>query len=252
MPGDPRWVSFVRGPVVLAARTSQDDLDGLVAGDARMGHVAAGPLRPLVGTPVVVGDPLSRAREDTDGRVVLDVHERGGAGRLVLEPFAFLHDARYSLYLPSVPGDGDVEALLAELATLDAAAARSERTLDAVAAGQQQPEVDHGFRGGASTPGFEDGRWWRTTTDWFSYELTTGGAPRPRLVVTYLPGGAPTEVTADGVVVLTLDGGAPGAGPVEADVVLELTRDTVTVGLQVPGEGPSVRVVGCRLERHLT
>ncbi|RYY07753.1 MAG: hypothetical protein EOO36_24365, partial [Cytophagaceae bacterium] len=60
LPDHSPWVSFVHGPVVLAAATDTTDLPGLRAGGARMGHVANGPLYPIDDAPVLV----SRAPAD--------------------------------------------------------------------------------------------------------------------------------------------------------------------------------------------
>lgn len=249
MPGDSAWVSFVRGPVVLAARTSASELHGLEADDSRMGHVASGPLRPLASTPVLLDEPLRCVHEQDGAGVRLSAHAPDSVS-LTLEPFASMHDTRYSLYFPRVGQGRDANALLADLREQDASVVgRSEGVIDTVAAGQQQPEVSHGFRSGTSRAGFGDERWWRTTTDWFSYELATGGSPRPHLVVTYLAGGAPTQVSVDGVAVLTLDGDGPVGDLRIVDVELSPASGAVTVVFRVQSEATSVRVVECRIEK---
>jgi hypothetical protein len=45
------------------------------------------------------------------------------------------------------------------------------RTIDQVAPGEQQPEVDHGFKGEGAETGIDHGRHWRRAKQWFSYQL---------------------------------------------------------------------------------
>src|SRR5690606_39711378 len=47
LPDGSNWVAFVDGPIVLAAKTSTEDLDGLFADDSRMGHATHGKYIPL-------------------------------------------------------------------------------------------------------------------------------------------------------------------------------------------------------------
>jgi hypothetical protein len=46
LPDGSNWAA-VRGPIVLAAKTSTDDLTGLYADDSRMGHETRGKLYPI-------------------------------------------------------------------------------------------------------------------------------------------------------------------------------------------------------------
>ncbi|WP_249670821.1 beta-L-arabinofuranosidase domain-containing protein [Cellulomonas wangleii] len=211
LPGDDGWVALRWGPVVLAVRGDADDLVGLRADDARMGHVAHGPLRPLAAAPLLVGsdeDLAAALRPRGDGTFVLD---RGADGPVVLEPFPTLHDARYTIYLPVVPDVADVPARRTALAALDdEQLGLAARTLDAVACGQQQPETDHGFRGADAWTGARDGRHWRATRDRFGYRLADPGGRATTLRVTYLaePGRARVLWGDEEVGVLAV--GAPG------------------------------------------
>src|SRR5690606_19710741 len=52
------WVQpevILRGPILLAAKTGTEDLHGLVAGDDRWAHIAAGKLLPLDEAPFSIG-----------------------------------------------------------------------------------------------------------------------------------------------------------------------------------------------------
>lgn len=67
----------------------------------------------------------------------------GGTRRVLLEPFAGIHDERYTVYWPTGPAG----ERFAELRALDQATAAQGETIGAVVAGEQQPESDHSFTG---------------------------------------------------------------------------------------------------------
>jgi hypothetical protein len=62
--------------------------------------------------------------------------------------------------------------------------AREAATLDAVAVGEQQPEVEHGFAGEGVESGEFQGRRWRHGR-WFQYTLDLRGEKAADLAVTY-------------------------------------------------------------------
>lgn len=168
LPDGSPWVSFLYGPVVLAARMGTEGVPGFEATDERMGHVASGVLLPLAETPVVADAGAIRRREgDTMTAELAVVGPRGEASTLVLEPFHGIHDERYTVYWPA----GDPHDRRRELRELDRAAAVQGQVVDAVTAGEQQPEADHGFAGAGSRAGGREGIHWRSATGWFSYNL---------------------------------------------------------------------------------
>ncbi|KQQ01528.1 MULTISPECIES: beta-L-arabinofuranosidase domain-containing protein [unclassified Rathayibacter] len=171
LPDASAWSAFSIGPIVLAARADSDDLDGLRAGGERMGHVAAGPLRDLAATPIVTAaDPLD-AVSVLDRRALTATLETD-SGPVLLEPFARIHDARYTVYWPT---GTEAAVRRAELAEVDRIAADDAAVIDSVAAGEQQPESDHAFAGHASRAGGSGGGHWRSAQGpdgWFGYTLT--------------------------------------------------------------------------------
>ena len=170
LPDGSAWTSFTYGPVVLASRNGRNDIPRTIAGDTRMGHVADGPKVPLDRTPVITSELPADAvtLENREAlRFRLDAWRDGERMSVVLEPFAGIHDERYTLVWPT---GGNPEARAAELRALDAAGTDAN-VIDRVAAGEQQPEVDHGFRGEGTRAGGAEGRHWRSATGWFSYEL---------------------------------------------------------------------------------
>ena len=152
LPDGSPWQAFLSGPSVLAARAGDARLDGLFADDSRMGHIAHGPLLPFADLPVLDPDEVPEG----------------------LEPFAGIHDSRYTVYWPI--SDGDPAARTAQLRELDDGLAVDEATVDAVALGEQQPESDHAFSGtGAAVLTAGDQRW-RTTSESMAVRMRTAHA----------------------------------------------------------------------------
>jgi hypothetical protein len=171
LPDGSAWVSFLYGPVVLAARAGNDGVGSFEAPDERMGHVASGILLPLAGTPVVSEtDPLDAVslRDRAALTAELNALDANGTPRkVILEPFAGIHDERYTVYWPTGPAG----ERFAELRTLDDATAAQGEIIDAVVAGEQQPESDHAFTGDSTRAAGREGVHWRRGTGWFSYAL---------------------------------------------------------------------------------
>lgn len=174
LPDGSGWVAFRYGPVVLASRDGDADLEGLVAGPDRMAHVAHGRKVQMRRSGIVAAQPPELAVSAIDEHTLtfeLEVlRERSGElvpAVVLLEPFAGIHDERYSIYFAA---DADASRALDRLRTLDAADTAAA-VFDKVTAGEQQPEVDHGFMGERTRAGGADGLHWRSTTGWFEYRL---------------------------------------------------------------------------------
>jgi DUF1680 family protein len=170
LPDGSAWTSFRYGPVPLASRDGRDGIAGSLAEDSRMGHVTPAPKVPLGRTPVITAaDPASAVTLVDRSALAfrLDAWRDGERVQVALEPFAGIHDERSTLVWPT---GADPVARAAELRALDAAGTDGD-VVDEVVAGEQQPEVDHAFRGAGTRAGGADGVHWRSATDWFSYEL---------------------------------------------------------------------------------
>ena len=238
LPDHSPWVSFVRGPVVLAARTDTTGLTGLRADASRMGHVARGPLMPIDNTPVLVASSaaeLVAGLQPVSGKPltfsVASLAE-AGSGQTELVPFYQVHDARYTLYWP-VSTAGELAARKETLHRDDAARrALAARTVDQVSPGEQQPESDHGFAGEQTQAGTFRDRHWRDAAHWFSYRLqnpkreaktlrlTYFGGDRSRYFTILINGQPLTEVKLDG---------SQGDSFYEADYALPGTLRTASV-----------------------
>ncbi|WP_158587796.1 beta-L-arabinofuranosidase domain-containing protein [Clavibacter lycopersici] len=170
LPDGSAWTSFRYGPVALASRDGRDGIAGSLAEDSRMGHVTPAPKVPLERTPVITADDPADAVTLVDRSALafrLDAWRDGERVQVALEPFAGIHDERHTLVWPT---GADPVARVAELRAMDAAGTDDD-VVDEVIAGEQQPEVDHGFRGEGTRAGGADGVHWRSATGWFSYEL---------------------------------------------------------------------------------
>lgn len=165
MPDGSPWVSFMKGPKVMALASDSDDMDGEFADSGRMSHIATGPLRPLVSMPIINGNPVKAcaqvSRPYVHGLTVAATDVSGRTMLFDMHAFSSMHGCRYSVYLP-VADDGNVCALRAQLADIDARQAASEQTVvDTIACGQQQSEVDHRYSGDNDMMGADDALHWR-------------------------------------------------------------------------------------------
>ena len=119
LPDGSAWRAFLAGPVVLAARGDGDGLVGLRGDDARWGHVAGGPLRPLADVPIVADAAAGDLLTET-------APLRYGCARPIrradveLEPFAGIHDARYTVYWPVAAASAEVRRAELQARDLDA------------------------------------------------------------------------------------------------------------------------------------
>ncbi|HVT71983.1 MAG TPA: glycoside hydrolase family 127 protein [Lacunisphaera sp.] len=211
LPDGSRWYAILRGPIVLAHPAGTWELTGLRADDSRMGHVARGPAEPLDQAPVLLGDaaaiPAHVVADPAAGPLHFKLEhlvEPPAPDGLELIPFFRLHDARYQMYWELTTREG-LAARREKLAAAERArAAREAATLDAVAPGEQQPEVEHDFKGEGTETGIHHDRRWRHGR-WFQYTLDPHGAKAVTLSVTYSGDdtGRKFEILANGILLAT-------------------------------------------------
>jgi uncharacterized protein len=190
-PDNSSWLSFVHGPIVLAAVTSKNDLVGLVANDGRKAHVPNGPLYPVDEAPVIISNSnkfkpqLKRLSKNEMRFSAANYIYQEKFKSIELVPFYTVHDARYMLYWP-VSAENNVTESQKKWAAEERTKYPVETsTLDEVAPGEQQPEVDHNFEGEKTETGVFKDRRWRNTTAWFSYELRNDQKNAGKLRITY-------------------------------------------------------------------
>jgi uncharacterized protein len=194
LPDGSDWVAILRGPIVLASPSGTNDLAGLFANDSRMGHVASGPLVPLDRAPVLLANasdvPQHVKPDPAAGPLrfnLADIVDPPAPNGQPLMPFFRLHGARYQMYW-QLTTKAELAARRERIAAEERAQAlRESNTLDRVAVGEQQPEVEHDFAGEKTDAGLRDGRRWRRG-EWFQYTLNSRGEKAVELVVTYWGG----------------------------------------------------------------
>ena len=194
LPDGSEWVAIMRGPIVLAAPAGTNNLRGLFANDSRMGHVAAGQLVPMDQVPVLLataGDLPQHVQPDPSAGPMhfrlADVVAPAVAGGLPLIPFFRLQEERYQMYWQLTSQD-EIAAKRESVAARERAnALREANTLDQVAPGEQQPEVEHDFVGVTSDSGIRNGRRWRRGES-FQYALSTRGEKAVDVAVTFWGG----------------------------------------------------------------
>ncbi|RRR98221.1 beta-L-arabinofuranosidase domain-containing protein [Glycomyces terrestris] len=192
LPDGSPWQAYFAGPVLLAARAGEEHLDGLLADDSRMGHVAHGPLLGFADVPIVADLPADEVLEHEGP---LRYRLATSAGAVELAPFFDLHDSRYTVYWPVAEPAG-VQARRADLVAADRDSLNLDRTtVDKVAFGEQQPESDHGFRGRDTEVHVDgDGRRARATTASMAVTLSDPDHRGQGLRVGYRLTGAPAAV----------------------------------------------------------
>jgi len=249
LPDGSDWVAIMRGPIVLASPSGTNDLRGLYANDSRMGHVAAGPLVPLDRVPVLLANASDVPRhvkpDSASGPLnfrLTDVVEPPVSEGLPLIPFFRLHDARYQMYWQLTTKEHLVARKERLAAEERAKALRDANTLDRVAPGEQQSEVEHDLAGERIETGIFEGRRWRHGRS-FEYTLDSRGEQAVDLAVTYSGWDRDRkfDVLANGklLAVEHLDGSRPGQFlekryPLPADVLAIATNGRVTIKFAAP------------------
>ena len=189
MPNVPSFFALMHGPILLGAKTETSDLSGLVANEGRWEHVANGSLYPLDKAPVLLGSnitipaKLERTNSEEMSFTGNSLFGNWTGAKLVLQPFFRIHDSRYMIYW-SLNGSGNLDE--EEALILD------KRTVDKVAPGEQQPEVDHQMQSLNSKTGTHQDKFYRDAGEcsggsggFFSYVLSTNKETDLSLLVQY-------------------------------------------------------------------
>jgi hypothetical protein len=166
LPGYPRHLAVMRGPVLLGAKTGTENLSGLIADEGRWAHIATGPLEYSFEAPFFIGDKKEITAKLDAMRPVAgkplsytnpSLFTRDRDKNLVFEPFYQIHDSRYMVYWLSVPQNEYAAYDRQNRAQEKAKIALDQRTVDSVATGEQQPEKDHLMNSGNSRSGVHAG-----------------------------------------------------------------------------------------------
>lgn len=193
MPNVPEYIALMHGPILLGAKTGTEDLEGLVAGDSRWGHIASGEKLPVDKAPIIIEDNIAKLTNklnpvaDEPLTFMASEFTLINPTDVIFEPFYKIHDARYMVYWMALT-NSQYRSYLDSLAVLEKEKLDLEkRTIDAVAPGEQQPEADHAMQTSKSNSGNHQDEFWRDARNegYFSYELATNKETDLMLLVRY-------------------------------------------------------------------
>lgn len=242
------YVAFKYGPVLLGAKTSDDNLVGLYADDSRMGHIASGEQKNLYSAPMLIGDRNGLADSvKTINADSLTFHIDGYYNsqkwdNLVLEPFNRIHGSRYMMYWMNIT-DEKWQSIRAEVEAQEAKEQlKAARTIDQVVTGTQQSENDHFMQQEGSESGNYSGEYFRHAKAgaWFSYQLNTKGqTDSVSLLVRYWAGDLRKfNIYIDGQLLATpdLSGNGTGFTDVEYYIKPEMLQGKQTITVKFAAE----------------
>lgn len=193
LPNVPAYVAIMHGPILLGAKTGTQDLKGLIADDSRWGHIPGGEKIPLDKAPIFVTDNLSSL---INGLVTVKnkpLHFTIQNVKVInpinieLQPFYTIHDARYMMYWMAL-STTQYKSYLDSLSIVEKEKlALEKRTIDFVAPGEQQPEVDHAMQSEKSRSGNNQDQMFREAFNggFFSYNMATDNKTGLSLLVRY-------------------------------------------------------------------
>lgn len=196
MPNVSNFVSILRGPILLGAKTSTEGLVGLVADDHRWAHIAHGPLVSLFDTPALIGE-RSEIQSKLDAMVAVEgkpfhytvsgLFNDAKFNNMVLEPFYNIHDSRYMMYWLTATNQEYDEMLEITKENERFKLELDKRTVDAIKTGEQQPESDHRMRNRNSQTGALYDVAWRDARNqgFLQYTLNTSEQKDLSLMVQY-------------------------------------------------------------------
>lgn len=191
LPDKSNYYSFSYGPIVLAAKTSQEDLKGLFADDSRGGHIAHGKQIPLNEMPIIVAEPENIISVITpiEGKPLTfkinNLSPKSHSNELEVIPFYSLHDSRYILYWQQAT-EKEVEEIQRRIEEEEKEIQKlNDRTIDRLTSGEQQPESDHFIKFDDSWSGSVNGISWRECKGYFSYNLRNPNKEAKQLHLTY-------------------------------------------------------------------
>ena len=193
LPNVPNYIAFMHGPILLGAKTGNDDLGRLIADDSRFGQYPGGKKLPIDKAPILIDGTVSKMVDKlipVKGKPLtftLDVNMINPIKNLELEPFYKIHDTRYMMYWMAL-SEKDSKGYLDSITSLENEKMEFQRrSLDFVAPGEQQPEVDHSMERQNSSTGNNLNEFWRDARNegFFSYKLKSNNEVGLSLMVRY-------------------------------------------------------------------
>lgn len=258
------YVAFKYGPILLGARTGQDNLRGLHADDSRMGHIAGGERKNIYTAPMLIGERsrLADALKLVDKEKLIfriegyDVHNGGGAP-LLLQPFNTIHDSRYMMYWLNVTKEKWARMQAESKAREDSIQALEARTVDYVVTGTQQSEADHFMQQEGTRQGAFNDEYYRQAEDGhFTYRMNPGteGDESPKSLMLRYWGRdrGMVEASIDGNTVCVLDakGDSDGFINVEYPLNPDFIKGKKRVEVRLSSKGKGLRVYYLRITKN--
>jgi len=193
LPNVPAYIAIMHGPVLLGARTGTEDMKGSIADGSRWGHIPSGAKLPVDKAPIVIEDDLRAMTnslvpvKDAPLHFTMPGVKMINAVNMELQPFYQIHGARYMVYWMALTNQQYHSYLDSLSAAEKAKLALEDRTVSAVAAGEQQPEADHAMQSDKSRKGTANDQLYREASDegYFSYSLATRHETDLSLIVRY-------------------------------------------------------------------
>ena len=193
MPNVSEYIAIMYGPILLGAKTGTEDLARLVADDSRWGHIAGGKKLPIDKAPIIIEDninALAGKLKPVAGKPLTFVASNlklVNPINIVFEPFFKIHDARYMMYWMAL-NNKQYKSYVDSISVLEKEKlALQKRTIDFVAPGEQQPEVDHAMERQNSNTGNNLDEFWRDARNggFFSYKMATNNETGLSLIARY-------------------------------------------------------------------
>ena len=189
----PSYIAIMHGPILLGAITGTEDLKGLIADDSRWGQIPGGAKLPVDKAPIIIEDDLNKLTtqlvpvKDKPLNFTIPAVKLINPIEVTLQPFYQIHDVRYMMYWMAL-SNTQYKSYLDSLSAVEKAKLEQEkRTIDFVAAGEQQPEVDHAMQSDRSRSGTANDNMYREASEggYFSYNMATNKQAGLSLLVRY-------------------------------------------------------------------
>jgi hypothetical protein len=189
----PSYIAIMHGPILLGAKTGTEDLKGLIADDSRWGQIPGGEKLPVDKAPIIIEDDLNKLTtqlvpvKDKPLNFTIPAVKLINPIEVTLQPFYQIHDVRYMMYWMAL-SNTQYKSYLDSLSAVEKGKLEQEkRTIDFVAPGEQQPEVDHAMQSDRSRSGTAHDNMYREASDggYFSYNMATNKQAALSLLVRY-------------------------------------------------------------------
>jgi len=171
LPGNPRIVALMVGPIVLAGELGTEGMEKLNLYVRRQLDLCGSPCPDV---PVLMCDPseLVKHIEPIPGEPL--TFRTKGIGRphdVTLSPYYRIHHQRMNVYWNCFT-EAEWRAKQAEIEKANLARRAFEaRIVDEVRPGEQQSETEHNYQGERTRTGYHRDRSWRDTRAWIRYEV---------------------------------------------------------------------------------